>query len=85
MSQPERGRPVSAQLTTRRPSRILEVAKGPCVQLQRETDMKKLLAVALVALFTAAVFSPAAFAECASKSHSGTKTADQAPPKTTST
>jgi hypothetical protein len=46
--------------------------------------MKKLLAIAFVALFSAVVLSPAAFAECAGKSHSGTKTAEQAPPKTTS-
>lgn len=46
--------------------------------------MRKLLAVLLVALFTASVLSPAAFAACAGKSHGGTKTTDQPQPKTTS-
>ena len=44
--------------------------------------MRKLLAIALVVLFTAAVLSPAAFAECNGKSHS-TKTAEGTAPKTT--
>ena len=45
--------------------------------------MKKLLAIALVALFTAAVLSPAAFAECAGKTHKGTKTTETTTTKTT--
>jgi hypothetical protein len=46
--------------------------------------MRKLLVIALVALFTAAVLSPAAFAECQGKSHGPTKTTDTPNPKTTS-
>lgn len=45
--------------------------------------MKKLLAIALLALFTAAVTAPATYAACAGKSHGGTKTADEPAPKTT--
>ena len=47
--------------------------------------MKKMLAVALMVLFTSAVLSPAVFAECAGKSHGGTKTTDSTTqPKPTS-
>ncbi len=47
--------------------------------------MRKLLAVALMVLFTSAVLSPAVFAECDGKAHGGTKTSDTSTkPKPTS-